>query len=315
MKNEILKNFIGENYEKITTRQFNIPGFFFGTLYMFYRKMYLYATIFLILNLIIYILLNNMYVGLLINILIALFVNKIYVSFANNKINKIKEKEKSEEEIKKICKEQGGTSAIGIFIGCIIELLLTGIYVAIAILVFGVNLLNFVNNQSQQDTNNVEENDYLFEDDYVPGVYNGTLIYEDSIIKDEFTIKVPSVFTDNSFENSYNFEYENEEETEEIFKKCGLSITAIKDFNDSQDLISQMIQYHKDNNATSLKNETINNISWYSFTMKNDIGKYYYYATNKNNKVFLLTYEVQTAADSKCETYKTEIINSIKNVE
>ena len=37
---ELLKAFIGKNYEKITTKSFNYPGFFFNSLYMFYRKMF-----------------------------------------------------------------------------------------------------------------------------------------------------------------------------------------------------------------------------------------------------------------------------------
>ena len=39
-EDELLKEFIGNNYKKITTRLFNFPGFFFTTLYMFYRKIF-----------------------------------------------------------------------------------------------------------------------------------------------------------------------------------------------------------------------------------------------------------------------------------
>ncbi len=319
-ESELLEKFIGKNYKKIMTRSFNIPGFFFGSFYLFYRKMYLYGVGVFVLNLLINILLNNIYVGLLINILVAVLVNKIYVSFAQKKIQRIKEtnKEKSEEELEKVCKEQGGTSVLGIILGFLIEFIITGIYIAIAIFLFGMNIKNFITFNVQEDTPSTEESDVFtddsLEEDYIPGVYNGMLLYDsDTFVKEEFAMEVPSAFTDNEYDYEYNYEYENKEETEEFFKYCRLSMTAIQDFTSSEDLIRQMAIYFKNEDASNVENEMINNITWSSFSMKNDIGKTYYYATTKSNKVYLLTYEVQAGAGSKCEEYKIGILNSIKS--
>lgn len=323
MENDLLKKFIGKNYEKITTRKFNIPGFFFGTFYMFYRKMYLYGILIFIINLIIDILFNNIFVGLLINLLIALFVNKIYVSFAKNKVNKIKNnnKDKNEEEIEKICKEQGGTSRLGILIGFIIGIL--G-YLILCVVFFQMRMylaiFNYFYNPFTRGINfykstTIDEDiSDDVEDDYVPGVYNGMLLYDsDVVVKDEFSIEVPSVFTDNEYDYEYNYEYENKEETEEFFKSCRFSMSAVKDFTSSRDLINQMATYFKNENASSVENKTINNISWSIFSIKNDIGKTYYYANTKNNKVYILIYEVQTGSGSKCDEYLEEVINSVKS--
>ena len=313
MDNNLLEKFIGDNYKKITTRQFNISGFFFGSLYLFYRKLYLYGLLVFIVNLIINILLNNIFVGLFINILIAVFVNKIYVSYANNKINKIKEfnKDKSDEELEKICKVQGGTSVPSVIIGFLVEILLTGIYIAVAILIFGININKFVKFNNNDTVQPIEESENSIEDDYVPGIFNGGLMIDDINVKNEFTMEVPSIFTDNDYAYEYNYEYENKE-TEEFFKTCSISMSAVKDFSSSLDLINQMAKYYKDQNASKVENEEINNIKWSSFYTVDDIGKTYYYANTKNNQVYVLRYEIQVGADSKCEQYRKEIINSIK---
>ena len=59
--------------------------------------------------------------------------------------------------------------------------------------------------------------------------------------------------------------------------------------------------------------QIVNNIIWYTFSVEDAFGKTYYYGTTKNNKVYLLKYEIEKDADSMCESYKDQIINSIQN--
>ena len=75
---ELLRYFVGNNYDKITKRPFNFAGFFLGTLYMFYRKMFLYALILFTGSLIISSVINNYFISLLFNVLVGLLVNKVY---------------------------------------------------------------------------------------------------------------------------------------------------------------------------------------------------------------------------------------------
>ena len=141
---DLLKSFIGNNYEKITTKKFNFAGLFFGALYMFYRKMYIYALLIYIINFIILKIIKlpilNLIINLIINILIGLFINTLYIKFANQKINKIKNKNntKSNEEIKSICIQKGGTSVGYIFLGFISEILLS-IFLSVIMMLFGLS--------------------------------------------------------------------------------------------------------------------------------------------------------------------------------
>ncbi len=135
---ELLRAFIGDNYEKIMTRPFNFAGFFFTTFYMFYRKMFLYGILLFIVNLIIsnFIIKNSFIVSILLGIVVGFLINKVYLYYAKKKIDKIKleNPQKSNEELKNICSTKGGTSVGKIFLGFLAQFGIA--FVAIIIMMF-----------------------------------------------------------------------------------------------------------------------------------------------------------------------------------
>ena len=133
---ELLKAFIGKNYDKITTRPFNIAGFFFTTFYLFYRKMFLYGIILFFINFIISIIIKNFIIILLLGIIVGFLINKLYLNYAKKKIEKIKLKnsEKNIEELKIICSTKGGTSIGKIFLGLFVEIIITFVTLIILII-------------------------------------------------------------------------------------------------------------------------------------------------------------------------------------
>ncbi len=160
---ELLKAFIGNNYEKITTKEFNFAGFFFTTLYMFYRKMFLYTILLFIVNLVVLNVINNYFITLLFNIIVGFFVNKIYLYYAKNKIAKIKlaNQDKSVEELKNICAKKGGTSFGKSFLGFLIEIGIA-LVIAIGMLILGISsFIGDLLNISDWDIINVNDNGSL----------------------------------------------------------------------------------------------------------------------------------------------------------
>lgn len=149
--NELLKAFIGNNYEKLTTRKFNFSGFFFSSLYMFYRKMFITGLLITLASSII----SNFYpaAALLFAIVVGLTVNNIYLKYANKEIEKIKATNpgKSFEELKTICSKKGGTSGAGIFLG----ILISGA-VASALNIDSIN--NITNPNNKNNNNNSNQN-------------------------------------------------------------------------------------------------------------------------------------------------------------
>lgn len=161
---DLLKAFIGKNYDKITTRRFNFAGFFFSGFYLFYRKMFLYGIVFFSINLIVLNLINNYIVNMLVFLAIGFFVNKVYLSFAKKKIEKIKiqNQGKSLNELINICSNSGGVSVGKVFLGFFVEVCIVSI-VMLIIPIIGLsdkNILNFgnaKNNLSIGDATLVED--------------------------------------------------------------------------------------------------------------------------------------------------------------
>lgn len=133
---EFLRDFIGNNYAKITTRTFNFAGFFFTGFYMFYRKMFLYSILLFFIYLIVLNITNSFIVLFVINVVVGFLVNKVYLHYAKNKIEKIRirNSEKDVNKIKAICSSKGGTSIGKVLLGFIVELCITLVILVVMII-------------------------------------------------------------------------------------------------------------------------------------------------------------------------------------
>ena len=127
-----LKAFIGKNYEKITTRNFNFSAFFFSSLYVLYRKMFwqglvLYCAMFVSSNLLGSI---GKVISLVIALATGLMFNKIYVKYATDEVEKIKQQnpDGNSNAINLVCFSKGGTSVGNIFLGLFIAIVISIIY-------------------------------------------------------------------------------------------------------------------------------------------------------------------------------------------
>ena len=148
---KLLKTFIGKNYPKILYNKVSIPGFFFGSYYFLYRKMYLMGFILFLLDKLL--ILSLFYINfifviiikLILSIFILIYFNKIYLSFSKKSISKIQKKYKEipEEDILEICKSSGGTSKALVIALIAVEVVI--INIIISVLILGV-LQDRVNN-------------------------------------------------------------------------------------------------------------------------------------------------------------------------
>lgn len=160
----LLKAYIGNNYEKITTRPFNFAGFFLGTFYLFYRKMFLYGLLLFLINFILMSLINNIFVSLIFCIIIGLLINKLYLKFAKKNIAKIKlqNTQANQNSLIELCTTKGRTSFGNVFLGLLGEIVIAFV-VAQLMLLMGFNnmfqnIFQFNNNENVTDNNTQEEN-------------------------------------------------------------------------------------------------------------------------------------------------------------
>ncbi|WP_457640580.1 DUF2628 domain-containing protein [Persephonella sp.] len=107
-----------EKFEKGNAVSWNWAAFFFGVLWMFYRKMYLYGLIAFFLIMIINIFLEVAKINPVISIGISLwlwigfgmFGNYIYYIFVKNNISKLKAQYPDKEKLIEVLKKKGGVN-------------------------------------------------------------------------------------------------------------------------------------------------------------------------------------------------------------
>lgn len=145
---ELLRAFIGNNFEKVATNRFNFSAFFFSSFYFLYRKMYLVGIILVILSAVVsYFFKSTFIIGILISIISGFAFNSLYLNFVSKKIERIKATSTT-EDIKAVCTRKGGTSillAILVFIGYII---FATIFLTAAMFASLFSGLNFANGAS-----------------------------------------------------------------------------------------------------------------------------------------------------------------------
>lgn len=291
---ELLRAFIGKNYDKITSSKFNFAGFFFTIFYMLYRKMFCFSLgVFFIWG-IISEFIDSSIANIILCLCFGFFVNKIYLFYANRKIQKIKQKnaQKSFGEIRQICELKGGTS-VGLIIVGILAILIFSVIIVIIATLAGVSLFfgglvfgALTNSQT----------------------YNGVLVYDSTEkIVDKFSMTVPTAFKNNS--NNFEYDYSYETGTK-IFNECSVSLKKISNYTSSENLINQMSSFYLGDSAFTATSE-INGIKWKWFVHRTNDSTKYYYGTEKNGKVYLFEYDVERDADINCENYKQQILNSI----
>ncbi len=338
----LLQAFIGPNYDKLTTRKFNFAAAFFGYLYMCYRQMVLYGVISIFvlaalsmgISSIVSTLISNNDMALIVSYVIwygisflayGFLTNKIYLYFVKRKIAQIKlnNLNKNHYEIAEMCKRKGGTSIGKLLLAILIPIIFMIIFILISILLLGSMFGAFVtgfkdlNNNIQSSINeNVNEADKSF----------GYTFDETININNEFVITIPSGFENNSKPYSYEYKYVSEDS---VFDNCRISMgvpqikmgipEVNKEFANAEDLMNEMQDYFKESNSSAVQKMTINNLDWYHVSMDDStwgghsFGKLYYYATTKNNKIFLLKYDISENAPSECENYRQQIISSIQS--
>lgn len=132
---KLLINYIGKNNKKFFNNKFSFTAFFFGGLYLIYRKMYVLGIlIYFIETFITQFFFNNEMLSTIITILILIeriflgfVINKKYLDIAYNNCMKIQEKNfiRPDEEIVSSCKENGGTNLFLVIVLAIMILLTT----------------------------------------------------------------------------------------------------------------------------------------------------------------------------------------------
>lgn len=282
---ELLKSYINEEYDKFISGKFNWCAFFFPILYLLYRKTYVITFILFTINLI----LRSDLVFIIEGIILGITFNNFYTAEAKKQVVKIKRNNpgKSHEELKQICFLKGGGSILSLFLG-FGALILYTILIMGALAIIGL----FVIIQEEASTPDTQT---------TTTQYKGTIKYDESIkIQDKISLTKPTIFSDTSTSSAYSGSTPG----------CGYTLASPTGYKTASNLIKQISKYHNDNETVS--NKTSNRLNWYYTTYTKSGINYYQYATEKDGKIYLLTFEHDTHSNSNCPTYKDQVLNNIK---
>ena len=312
---EMLRSFIGPNYEKILRRPFNFGAFFFTFLYFFYRKMTLYGIIVLVVQLVAsYFLKSNAYFLIIINLVCAFSANRLYVHYAIKKINKllIDNTEKNLLEVKGMCYQAGGRSVVRIFT-TFIWMILALIPVVLIVVIFGLSTT--VNNLIDKLDIEIEIPDIFnikVPDITLDNKFSGFIVVDKSYTALQyFTMNTPDEFkaTDRSDEYQLDFVYKSNNKP---LGSCSFAFRAVNGYLSPKTLINQMRDYYKEFEPTGVEEKRISRINWTTFSYKNDEATTYHYACLRGKLVYLYTFVDENDASEKCHEYAKTLVGNIR---
>lgn len=305
----LLVSYVGPNYDKISRRKFSFSGFFFGLLYVYYRKMYLYAFLFSIISCIIGIITSkitltiNMDISwafyLVMKLILAFAVNSLYRSFAKRKVRKIVSKNPNltMQELATLCEHKGGRSIGAIFLGIFFSIVILIIMAIFAIFVGISNTLGGLFGSLFSDFTKASN-----------GEYAGMLIYRTDIdISSTFNVTFPDGLTDKTLDTvKYQYNYEYRPNIPGVMFGCDYSLGAVSNFSDASFLATSMAEYYSASNEVEMLK--YNNVEWRKLNNSSSI----YYLTEKNGIVYIYEYDSwNEEIQNTCDSYNESILNSI----
>ena len=286
-EDEILLNeYIGKKAEEIKANKFNYSMFFWGILYLFYRKMWLYAFALLAVTTISMLFLAPFALVISIGASIYLAKNftKLYLSHAKDQIRKIKfdNSDKTTEQLIPIVRKKGGTSILAPIL-----------YLILCILFFVGIVISFI---------------YMFE-------ISGELF--DEIEKDTYTEKivyeVPESFKplyETLTYNSYNY-LENGE-------TCSLSISSsfLPTYNKEDYYLNNTLSSYNAPETTEVQTININNNEWKNVKINvgSSIVDYYVYVS-ENNRSYEIKFIKYNGETPGCDSAFNSFVQTIDFVE
>lgn len=284
---DYIKAYVGPNYDKIKNSNFSIPTFFLGTYYFLYRKLWLYATIWIILIPILLVATKSAYtiINLIIVAIISINFKKIYLQHATKKVEQIKQQnmDKSSTELLELCKRKGGVSiAAPIIVGI-------SIFVITFIVVFTA-MFFFVTTKDIKDPapkttspNNISELTYNMPKGFKFSEYSDDDLkmydYYDNANSCAITIKT------NSYTNLYK---------------------TIEEY------INSSVYIKPTDKISNIENVNINNTTWGAVAIGRETYNQYIYATIVNNKIYNIEYTIYQDNSKECSKKLQELINSLK---
>ena len=307
-KEDLLKVYIGNNYEKVINKTYSFNGLILSYFYLLYRKMYVIPIVLFVICTILVYITDMWFIYLLPCLLFAFLFNKLYIKKAEVYISKINIEEKKYGDIKIECKRAGGTSFIPVICGLFLFIFI----------IFGIAFICAKSGSKSSFINVLELigiDPSSFVEEVKPPkpintIYSGVFSEnKEEKINNVFDITVIDSFNDSSTDYSYYYNYFSGNGD---YDKCEFKLFSPVGYVDSENLASQVKDYYEGNNSSQIENITINDIHWNKLYYTSSRNVSYVYTTNVNEKVYVIEYNIYESADFNCSLYNDIILQNIK---
>lgn len=270
-----IEAYIGKNYDKIMNSSFSWPTFLVSIIYFLYRKLWLYALIYYIINFLITLIFDSIFnmptitslISIIYSFIVAMKFKDLYLYKINRDIKKIRMSTNNEEEILEKIKKKGGVSNIALIIALVV-------YLVVFIITFKEeyerisNILNNTGDITEEKVTNIQYN-------------------------------VPEGFVNNYESNTYSsYKYTDEE------NDCNFVIQTMNNTYDNEETYLKNV--YQANNIESI---VINNNTWYYFNEENT----YIYALIYEDKLYTLNYYINIDS-GVCSSSLNDLTNSLNLV-
>ena len=293
LEEEMLNVFVGPNVDKILHKKMNFSAAFFGYLYFFYRKHFLFGIVSILIYYFIPYLMYDMELGfipmsiavLIVSFFLGLIFNEVYATKGRNTISTTI-KQFDLDEAKQIIKSKGGTNSGFAVLGAVLFIVPQ---------FFGVKMLfNYSN-------------------------YNGALpadgvTYLDNVDLDKsIEIKIPEKFVKQEGHKNTNYSYINEygSQCETSFKDCEyctIEVETVTKDRSAKSFARRDAKYY----GVDYEKKEINKADWYVYSHEyEDVGAQYDYVTEKDGKIYHLIFN-DISTNKYCTQYTETTVESFK---
>lgn len=276
---DLIDSYIKKNVNKLKNGGFSANTFFFGFLYMLYRKMWLLGFIWFAISIITNTFLPSIanIVTLIANIVISIKFKKIYLNHVKEQVNKIKSEnsEKTKEQLMMICHKKGGTTIVPVIIAILFYG--TAFYGAL------INLLDVYN----KPNNNYKNPDTL----------------------NNLNITIPSNLIISDYSTDYYRFYTTNYSEDE---NCSLKLLATTPNNYSKNAKEYLENDIYTDTYDEISQKKINNNTWYYTTVTTNYSKEYYYSIEKNGTIYEVKFQINSDTNKTCSDAYDTIVNSLE---
>lgn len=280
------KAYIGNNYNSIKNGKFSIPMFFFGTYYLFYRKMWLYAFMWIAMivgiNICSFVYHDSyfVFIPIILSIIMAFNFNKLYLRIVDKRIETIKQRnsDKSNKEILEQCRKKGGVSVLAVILSVtFITIMITFIFIGL--------LIDVISNDMRQNK------------------------WTSTNYSSELNFAVPKIFESGSYNRDayQSFSYY------ETSDSCYINIMNDQNYSNQteEEYLKSRVSTNLGDRVSEIQTKNINGKVWKCVEVLSNSKITYYYVAIHNKNIYQVQYTILKDDNKLCSKGYNNFINSL----